>query len=180
MINELLPSLKGRKTVLRKPKIGDIEDRLKCGNTGEIIRMFGGDTRNITKLTKEEANNWYLRVNSHPLAWVIEYDGKCIGTARLTVTYQDLRARYAVGIYDVTKLGTGLGTEVTQLVLEYAFSVLKLHRYNTRAIVCFKKCGFFIEGNEREGALIEDRWETDVIMSILDYEYFNLKRTQQI
>jgi ribosomal-protein-alanine N-acetyltransferase len=57
MINELLPILKGRKTILRRPKIEDIEDRLACGNTGEIIRMFGGDTRNITKLTKEEANN---------------------------------------------------------------------------------------------------------------------------
>jgi len=52
--------------------------------------------------------------------------------------------------------------------------------YNTRAIACFKKCGFVIEGNEREGALIENRWETDVIMSILDYEYFNQKKPQQI
>lgn len=27
------------------------------------------------------------------------------------------------------------------------------------------------EGVEREGALIEDHWETDVMMSILEHEY---------
>ncbi len=186
MIDESVPILRGPKTILRRPIIQDIEDRLAYGNTGEIIRMFGGDSRNIPKLTKEEATNWYTRVLSHPLAWIIEYEGKCIGTARLTVTYQNRRARYAVGIYDSSKLGIGLGAEVTQLVLDYAFSVLNLHRvdlrtlqYNTRAIACFKRCGFVIEGYEREVALIEDRWETDVMMSILDYEYYNLKKPQQ-
>jgi [ribosomal protein S5]-alanine N-acetyltransferase len=183
MTNEIIPILRGYKVTLRKPIIQDIEDRLACGNAAEIIRMFGGDTRNMPKFTTEEATNWYERVMSHPLAWIIEFNNKCIGTARLTVTDHDRRARYAVGIHDASKLGIGLGTEVTRLVLEYAFSVLKLHRvdlrtlqYNTRAIACFKKCGFVIEGTEREGALIEDRWETDVIMSILEHEYFNLNK----
>lgn len=157
MTIELVPTLKGDNTILRKPLIQDIDDRLACGNTIEIIRMFGGDTRNVPEFTKEEATRWYERVKSHPLAWVIEFKGKCIGSARLTVNAQDKRARYAIGIYDASKLGTGLGTEVTRLVLEYAFSVLKLHRvdlrtlqFNTRAIACFNKCGFVIEGTERE------------------------------
>jgi len=81
-------------------------------------------------------------------------------------------------IFDISKLGVGLGTEVTQLILDYAFNKLGLHRvdlrtlqYNTRAIACFEKCGFVKEGVEREGALVEDQWETDVVMSILEQEY---------
>ncbi len=111
--------------------------------------------------------------------WVIEYEGRCIGTARLTLTESDRRARFAIGIFDFSKLGIGLGTEATRLVLGHAFNTLGLHRvdlrvldYNKRAIACYEKCGFVREGVEREGARVEGKWETDVMMSILDREYF--------
>lgn len=140
--------------------------------------MYGGDTRNLKPLTREEVVVWYDRIQSNQLEWMIEHGGKCIGAARLTVDEGDRRARYAVGIFDISKLGMGLGTEVTRLVLDYAFTKLGLHRvdlrtleYNTRAIACFEKCGFVKEGVEREGALIEDHWETDIMMSILEQEY---------
>ncbi|MCI2424239.1 GNAT family N-acetyltransferase [Saccharopolyspora sp. K220] len=75
-------------------------------------------------------------------------------------------------------LGRGLGSEATQLVLEYAFTELGLHRvdlrvlaFNERAIACYTTCGFVIEGRERETALIDGRWHDDVMMSILDHEY---------
>lgn len=63
-----------------------------------------------------------------------------------------------------------------------AFEELNLHRvdlrvleYNKRAIKCYEKCGFIKEGVEREGALIEGKYETDVFMSILDREYDVIK-----
>jgi len=56
-------------------------------------------------------------------------------------------------------LGQGLGTEVTRVVLDFAFGPLALHRvglrvlaYNRRAIGCYEKCGFQEEGREREPA----------------------------
>jgi RimJ/RimL family protein N-acetyltransferase len=62
--------------------------------------------------------------------------------------------------------------------LNYAFSDLKLHRisvrvidYNSRAIRACQKCGFTIEGREREAALVDGRWYDDVMMAILDREY---------
>jgi len=48
---------------------------------------------------------------------------------------------------------------------------LRVLEYNQRAISCYQKCGFVIEGREREGALVEDKYETDVMMSILEHEY---------
>jgi hypothetical protein len=56
---------------------------------------------------------------------------------------------------------------------------LRVLEYNKRAIRCFEKCGFVIEGRIREDALIEDKWETDIMMSILDYEYEKLKKQEQ-
>lgn len=173
------PDLIGQQILLRKPRQKDIADRISCGRTNEFVRMCGGDTRNLTPFTEEDGQRWYEFVSSNQYEWIIEYDGRCIGSARLTVNEQDRRGRYAIGIFDVFRLGMGFGTEATNLVLDYAFNLLKLHRvdlkvleYNKRAIACYKKCGFVQEGIEREGALIEGKWETDVLMSILEDEYY--------
>jgi RimJ/RimL family protein N-acetyltransferase len=115
------PLLEGKRVLLRKPVRQDVEDRMECGRHPEIVRMYGGDTRNMMPLTKDEVISWYDKVSSTRYVWMIEYKGECIGTARLTVNEQDRRARYAVGMFDISKLGLGLGTEATQLVLQYAF-----------------------------------------------------------
>jgi [ribosomal protein S5]-alanine N-acetyltransferase len=173
------PTLKGETLILRQPKSEDIEDRFRCGRHAEIIHMYGGDTRNMTPFTREGAQAWFHKMITSPaFEWAVEFKGKCIGQARLTINESDKRARYAVGLFDISKLGKGLGTEITRFVLDYAFNTLHLHRvdlrvleYNKRAIACYRKCGFIQEGVEREGALIEDKWETDVMMSILEQEY---------
>jgi [ribosomal protein S5]-alanine N-acetyltransferase len=176
------PTIKGERVILRKPKDSDITDRYNCGRSKELVRMYGGDTRNIKPLTMEDATRFIDRILANKLEWCVEYEGRCIGQARLTVNEEDCRARYAVGIFDTSELGKGIGTEITQLVLRYAFEELELHRvdlrvleYNKRAIKCYEKCGFIQEGVEREGALIEGKYETDVFMSILDREFNEIK-----
>jgi [ribosomal protein S5]-alanine N-acetyltransferase len=94
-----------------------------------------------------------------------------------------MRARYSISFFDSSILGKGLGTETTELVLQFAFNDLKLHRvdlrvleYNHRAIACYEKCGFVKEGLEREGAYIEGIFFSDLIMSILEREYSDLQK----
>jgi RimJ/RimL family protein N-acetyltransferase len=60
----------------------------------------------------------------------------------------------------------------------YGFEELRLHRidlrvldYNARALRAYEKCGFVREGLERESALVDGTWHSDVIMSILEQEY---------
>ena len=43
--------------------------------------------------------------------------------------------------------------------------------YNKRAIKSYEKVGFTIEGEEREGAYINGRYETDIHMGILKSEF---------
>jgi RimJ/RimL family protein N-acetyltransferase len=76
-----------------------------------------------------------------------------------------------------------LGSEAIALALGYAFNVLELHRvsvrvvdYNFRAIRAYQKCGFVIEGREREAALVDGDWHDDVMMAILDREYLAIQR----
>lgn len=175
------PTMYGKNIILRKPREQDKYDRLACGRTKELVRMYGGDTRAMEPFTMKDAEAFYQDIVSRKLCWSVEYEGRCIAAARITVNETDRRARYATGIFDSSLWGRGIGTEMTQLVLRYAFETLKLHRvdlrvlsYNKRAIRCYEKCGFVIEGYEREGAYIEGQFETDVMMSILEHEYREL------
>lgn len=172
------PTLQTERLILRQPKESDIQERYNGGTSEEIQRMYGADVRHIPPYTYEEAVKWFKDMMANPLEWAVEYEGKCIGQARLTVNRVDQRARYAVGLFQERLLGHGLGTEITKAVLRFAFEELRLHRvdlrvleYNKRAIACYEKCGFIREGMEREGALIADKFETDWIMSILEQEY---------
>jgi RimJ/RimL family protein N-acetyltransferase len=173
------PILRGKHLVLRPPQESDKQDRLAYGRNPEFRKMVGGDPLTWSPLTEIEVEEWYIQLCQEPLEWVIETEGRCIGITRLhSLDPANRRARYAVGIFDPAYWGRGLGTEVTRLVLQYAFEVLHLHRvdlrvlaFNHRAVACYEKCGFVREGIEREGAYIGDEWQSDVMMSILEQEY---------
>lgn len=174
------PELHGNNILLRQPKQGDLEQRLSYGRNSEIVKMFGGDSKSIAPLLAEEASQWLKGIEDAPYAWIVEHNGHLLGEAKLhSLNEHDRRARFAVGFYDHARLGKGLGQEVTRVVLRYAFEELKLHRidlrvlvYNARAVNCYKKCGFTIEGTERESACVDGEWHDDLIMGILAEEFF--------
>jgi [ribosomal protein S5]-alanine N-acetyltransferase len=177
------PVIQGNKLLLRQPIESDVMDYYNVETSKELIRMYGGNTKDIKPKTMKDAQKFVNDIRANKLEWCVEFEGRFIGQARLTVSEVDNRARFAVGMFDSSVWGKGLGTEITQLVLQYAFDELSLHRvdlrvlqYNKRAIKCYENCGFIQEGLEREGALIEGKYETDIIMSILDREYNDIKQ----
>jgi RimJ/RimL family protein N-acetyltransferase len=66
--------------------------------------------------------------------------------------------------------------EAVRLALGYIFST-GLHRISVRvmremrAIGCYRKCGFQVEDREREAALVDGRWQDDIIMGVLEGEF---------
>lgn len=176
-----LPILEGKTVKLRPPQLGDSQARFRLGSNPEIVRMYGGSHSDVRDMTAEAAQRWVEGLINHGCAWVIEVDSP-IGHIRLDrVDPKDRRASLAIGIDDPTRLGQGLGSEAINLVLEYAFTSLKLHRlslrvvaYNQRAIRAYEKCGFVVEGREREAALVNGAWHDDVMMGILDREYVRI------
>jgi len=147
--------------------------------------MYGGSRNEVRPMTEETARRWVQRLLDLDYAWIIEA-GTLIGQIRLdNVDLRDRRASLAIGIDDRAKLGIGLGTEAVDLVSEYAFDILMLHRlsvrvveYNTRAIRAYEKCGFVVEGREREAALVDGIWHDDVMMALLDREYAGVRRSK--
>jgi len=149
--------------------------------------MYGGSVANLRPLTEEGAKRWLEQLLDQDYAWIIEAD-TLIGHIRLDrVDFRDRRASLAVGIEDRARLDLGFGTEAIALVLEYAFSVLKLHRlsvrvieYNMRAIRAYTKSGFVIEGTEREAAFVDGNWYNDIMMEMLDHEYKKMRASHGV
>ena len=56
---------------------------------------------------------------------------------------------------------------------------VRVLEYNARAIRTYKKCGFVVEGRERQSALVDGTWYDDVIMGILDGEFASAMRQNE-
>src|SRR5215813_12031548 len=76
-----------------------------------------------------------------------------------------------------------LGREITRLVLAWAFGVLGAHRVelevlasNSRAIGCYRACGFRQEGIRRQAGLYPDGWKDFILMAVLQPEYASAVR----
>ena len=174
----MISILEGASVVLREVRREDVARRAELGNNIEFIKMTGMEVDIQKSFNISDAELWYKRVESHPCKWIIEFDGRMIGTVSLRENSRDNKAKLAIEIYDEKQYGKGLGTEAIELVLAYGFKELKYHKiflrvlgYNERGINCYKKCGFVIDGYDREGSLINSEYQTDVYMSILSSEY---------
>ena len=179
-----IPTIIGNQIILRDIKESDIDDRLAIGRHHEFIHMCGGSAMPEPEYPDRDAwvnwYNWYKESKDAEISWIIEFDGRCIGTAGFHhISQEDHSATYRIGIFDVTCHSKGIGTVVTNLLLEYGFKTMQWHRidlkvldYNHRGIKCYEKCGFKKDGIFRENAFIDGKYHSDIVMSILDYEYF--------
>lgn len=176
----IAPKLEDGNVTLRQPIEIDIFARKELGMNTECVMMCGDNVSNVEEFTLEDAINWYERIIHHPCKWVIEYNGKCIGTVGLRPYIGDNKAKFSIEIYDGNVYSCGIGTKVTKMVLNYAFQILEYHKvflrvldYNKRAIKCYEKCGFIIEGIDREGALIKGVYCNDIYMGIMKSDYIS-------
>ncbi len=169
------PTLIGTRLKLRPIENEDKQVLAAKNRDLEFLRMVGEDESSSKILTDSEFED----LKNSPLYWSIALNEKCIGASFLHSWDQtDKRADYAIGILNPKHWGKGYGEEATRLILDYVFDELSLHRisvrvlsYNVRAIRCYEKCGFVIEGIQRESAFVNGNWHDDVLMGLLAGEY---------
>ena len=80
----------------------------------------------------------------------------------------------------ITEKGKGYGRATIEMIKELAFNNYKAHRLwldvkvqNIRAQSIYKAAGFVVEGILRECLKTENRYDSLIIMSILQHEYKN-------
>ncbi|MCF2150549.1 GNAT family N-acetyltransferase [Desmonostoc muscorum LEGE 12446] len=79
----------------------------------------------------------------------------------------------------ITEKGKGYGKVTVQMIKQLAFETYKAHRLwldvkvqNKLAQAVYKKSGFVVEGTLRECLKVEGKYDSLIIMSILQQEYF--------
>jgi diamine N-acetyltransferase len=84
-------------------------------------------------------------------------------------------------IADDESRGKGYGSKITNVMVDYAFNTLGLHKVtaevikeNVPSVAMFKKCGFSIDGCLRDDIYKNDRYYDVLSMSILDNERVRL------
>ncbi|WP_334370593.1 GNAT family N-acetyltransferase [Bradyrhizobium sp. AZCC 1719] len=171
-----IPILTSDRLILRKPHAEDIEARLRLGTHREIVEAYGATFDPAAAFTRNHAESLIAFIESQEYAWVIDVKG-FIGHIRFFgLNQRDQRASLAIGIEDPAHLGKGYGSEAIRLALNYIFSIgfhrisVRVLASNDRAIACYRKCGFMIEGREREAAFVDGQWQDDILMGVLDRE----------
>jgi RimJ/RimL family protein N-acetyltransferase len=176
-----IPTLEGERIILRDKVPEDRENYLATGGQPEAIWGFGGNKNDVRAKTQEEADR-FMEGRPGWVTWMIalnDSQNDRIGSISFhDIVEQDRRATLAIGISSASDMNRGFGTEAIGLLLAHGFESMNLHRVvlrvlarNKRAIRAYEKCGFRIEGTERDAALIDGKWEDDLIMSILEHEF---------
>ncbi len=156
----------------------DIYDYIKIPFNKELLKMYGSEMDPNKEKSLDKVQLLVNEIKEAPYEWIIEYKDEFIGQVRLTLDCENNKAKFAIGISNPEYWNKGIGTNVTKAILNFGFSELNLHKiylkvlaYNKRAIKSYENVGFTIEGEERESAYINGRYETDIHMGILKSEF---------
>jgi RimJ/RimL family protein N-acetyltransferase len=162
-------TLPGPRVTLRPLDERDVDDQLRAVQDPEQLRLTGTHRT----FTRTDIEAWCRSRAEAPgrYDWaVVETDGGgWVGECSLNeIDTDNGSAGFRIALD--RRLGQGLGTEATGLVLDFAFGRLGLYRvelevfdFNVRAQKSYAKSGFTVEGVKRGGLL----WEGvrhDVIM----------------
>jgi ribosomal-protein-serine acetyltransferase len=108
------------------------------------------------------------------LCFLIWYQGKIAGMAGLpTIDFDELRGEVGFWIAE-NKQGLGIVTRACQIIIRYAFDVMKLHRLEMRCSVdneksnrIAKALGFAMEAKLKDGAVVNKRFTDAYLYSLI-------------
>ena len=174
--------LEGKSVGLRPLETGDAWLLHKWFNDQRVLEDLGAEHLYFAVSLEEEAAVTQHMVNDDEAVWFIVHELEqrepigVIGLAAMDRRSSSAELRIVIG--EPCLWNKGLGTEAIDIVLDHAFTVRNLHRvwlrvaaYNERAISCYKKCGFTLEGRARHDHFHNGGWKDALHMSILEDEF---------
>ena len=175
--------LKGPRITLRAITREDLSRYVTWLNDPEVSRHLG----HLAPFNLDDEIDWYeaQRKNDSTLHLAIETENnEHIGSVSLmNINYRTQSSELGIVIGVKALWDKGYGGEAIEVLLRYGFENLNLNRIallvdtdHPRAIKCYQRCGFSIEGEMRQVGFRGDRFFNQYIMSILRSEYRLLVR----
>ncbi|MHA7964136.1 GNAT family N-acetyltransferase [Paenibacillus sp. CAU 1782] len=171
--------LEGTSVYLRPVEAEDVDWYLQALHDPETRRLTGTQKY----FTREQIVSYLegKREDSSTVLLLIarREDDALIGDIVLQdIDPRNRNANIRIAIFSNGNQGKGYGSEAMDLLLNYGFGVLNLHRielnvfdYNKRAAHVYAKLGFREEGIQREALYYNHAYHDSILMSILEDEY---------
>ncbi len=160
-------------------------------NDDDVIKYSLSLFRKIN--SKKEIDNWFYELIENKkditLGIFLKSTNKLIGyTGICNISKTNKSGEYYIFIGAKEYWSKGIGTKVTQQILEIGFNEYKLNRImltvsepNIGGLKAYKKAGFNIEGRLREASYRDNKYHDKLIMSILLSEWKETqKKTKQL
>ena len=169
--------LRGERATLRAIERSDIPAFVRWVNDPEVTQFLS--QRGPFSLAQEE--QWFERqLEKHDgfIFGITTEEGELIGNIGLdAIDRKDRHAVLGIIIGEKEYWGRGYGTDAVRTMLRFAFDEQNLHRVslsvyaeNQRALRCYEKCGFKVEGVEREARFQGGEYRDNTWMGILRQE----------
>jgi len=130
---------------------------------------------------------WFRKIESNKTRYIFAIcnnsDNKHIGNVGLgNIDYINRHCTFNIFIYSKENRAKGIGTEATELALEFAFDKLNMNKVCLRtserfvgAIELYQKIGFVKEGVMRQHYYSNGEYEDKIMYSILRSEFYERK-----
>ncbi|WP_080873719.1 GNAT family N-acetyltransferase [Oceanobacillus timonensis] len=163
------PLLEGEKVKLRPFKETDFPFIKKCLTDPEVLKLTGSDMDFDWEEEKDIIYEWYqtryLEKDRLDLAIIDKKQGTCVGETVVNLydeTNHSMNYRILIGPEGRNR---GLGTEATQLIIDYVFQNTTLHQltldvldFNPRARHVYEKIGFVKSGIHENELQFDGEW----------------------
>ncbi|MEW6106189.1 MAG: GNAT family protein [Bacillota bacterium] len=177
--------LRGDRIVLREFRRDDLEPIQRWVNNENITRYLSFPLFPQTAEQTAEFLDRHLHQRGAPnegifvIALKDDPNLEYIGAVGLhNIDYRNRHCELGIVIGREDLLGKGIGREAVQLVLDFAFNFLNMHKvnlrvfeYNERGRRCYLRCGFKEEGRIREQRFYDGRYWDEIIMGITRDEF---------
>jgi RimJ/RimL family protein N-acetyltransferase len=168
----------GKKTRLRAIERSDIPTFVHWLNDPEVTQYLAM----YMPMSQAQEERWFeaqLEKRDGFILGIETFDGKLIGNLGLVnVDWKNSQALLGIVIGEKEYWNHGYGADAITALLGFAFKQMNLHRvhlatyeYNERAIKCYQKCGFKLEGRMRQAHFHGGRYHDELVMGILREEF---------
>lgn len=172
--------LTGDGTRLREVRTEDLEDYLAIVGDDRVTSWLSFDSRDrataekgltaiIERAAQEERPDYLLAITRRD-------DDRVVGFARLGPT--GVKAAHLGYAIHADHWGHGYATDVSRVMLRFAFGPLGLHRVsaaigpeNEASIAVVKRLGFSYEGRIRHHVFTNGDWRDSLLYSLLESEF---------
>lgn len=172
--------IRGKKVDLVAVSPRYLENYQRWINDPEVTDMLGVERFPISKENEREWIDKQLQSgDSQKHFTILTKQGRPIGnTGFNSIDYKNRFAVLGIMIGEKDLWDKGYGSDAIGTLLRVAFETMGLRKVclavdsmNARALACYKKCGFVVEGVHRKQRFYKGEYADDLWMGILEEEW---------